>query len=85
MSTDQNITLDTTDDNISNEQGLITTDDGDCYSNITTSHNIEVIFGQVIFNQVGSYTLMKNNTISGISKQRHFVQNLCSTYSSKEY
>ena len=83
--TDKDITLDATEENISNKQGFITIDAGDSYNKITQSHNTEVISGHVISNKVGSCTSRKNHIIYGTSRQRHFVQNLCSKYSGQSY
>ena len=85
--TDQDITLDTTEDNVNNDEGFITTNAGDHHNNIiqNNNNNGEVVSGHIIFNQVGSCTARKRHTITGTSRQRHFVQNLCSTSAGQSY
>jgi hypothetical protein len=79
LSTEQDFTLDTTDNNLNNNEGFITTDAGDIPSNLSQAENSECISGHVIFNQVGTCTSRNHHIITGTSRQYHFIQSLCAT------
>ena len=79
VNADQDLTLDTTQDNTDIDIGFETTDAGDEPVNIHLRDGSDPISGAVLFNQVGSCTTRQNNIIRGTNRQRNFVQKLCST------
>lgn len=79
-SSEQDVTLDITEDNIDEDGAFFATDSGNLPVNVRDSNiNDEVVSGHVIFNQIGSCTQRRQHTITGTSRQRHFTQGLAAT------
>ena len=67
---EQDITLDQTSDNVVNNVGFETTHTGLNAINVNQNDSTLTISGHVIFNQVGSCTMRRNNNINGTSRQK---------------
>ena len=80
---EQYITLDKKIVNVVNNVGFETTHTGLNAININQNDSILSVSGHVIFNQVGSCTMRRNNNINGTSRQKHFIQSLCATVPGK--
>jgi predicted GIY-YIG superfamily endonuclease len=77
--TQQDTTLDLTEDNRTTNEGFCTTNAGDVPVNIEQDDRKDIISGHVIFNQVGSSLARGKVKISGTSREKHLVQMLCAT------
>ena len=75
----QDPTLNQTQDNINTNHGFFTTHTGDSPINILQDQKKLSVTGHVIFNQAGTCTTRKNHNITGTSRQKHLVQSLCAT------
>ena len=78
--TPQDPTLDVTPDNW-NEHGFSSTHAGDLPIAVEQGLKGERVDGHVIFNQVGGCVSRHNGSISGTSRQKHWIQSLCSSVS----
>ena len=80
---EQDLTLDTTEDNINERVGFMTKNSGDIPMNVNQSLSRDTCSGHVLFNRVGSYTLRPRNNIEGTSRPKHMVQSLCAQFLGK--
>ena len=76
---EQDPTIETTEDNVSNNDGFHTSNAGDIPINIEQDITSDTVSGHVVFNQAGSCTQRKKYSINGTNRQKHMIQKLCST------
>ena len=77
MFLEQDITLDQTNDNISNNVGFKTTHTSLNAINVNQKDSTLTVSGHVILNQVGSCTMRQNNSINGTSRQKNNTNFMC--------
>ena len=79
VNTQQDYSLDMTNDNMVNNQGLFFTNVGDNPINTVSNNKMAVVSGRVIFNQAGKCATRHKETITGTSRERDIVQSLCAS------
>jgi hypothetical protein len=75
----QDTTLDLTDDNRQVNIGIPETNAGDIPANVHDRNDSSHVSGHVLFNVAGKCLNRKRGAITGNSRQKFWVQNLCST------
>ena len=79
LTSGQDPTLDITQDNYHEPVGFLSTNAGDIPLNVEQSTTGESVAGHVLFNQLGNCICRGRGNILGSSRQKHYVQSLCST------